>query len=115
MNKFNKNIKTNIVYSTNKDFQSQEDDNESIDNLPPSSQMLKIWLEKNGRGGKIASIVKGFMGSEEELDKLAKILKTKCGVGGSVKDGEILIQGEHRDKILKILTELGYQAKKAGG
>lgn len=107
--------KTNIVYSTNKDFKSQDIDNEDVKALDASRQMLKVWLEKNSRGGKTVSIIKGFLGSNDELEKLAKILKTKCGVGGSTKDGEILIQGDHRDKILKILNELGYQAKKAGG
>lgn len=115
MNKFTKNIKGNIVYSTNKDFKEELDENEEVGDVSPNQQNLKIWLEKNARGGKTVSIIKGFMGSEEELEKLGKILKTKCGVGGSVKEGEILIQGDHRDKILKIITDLGYQAKKAGG
>ncbi len=107
--------KTNIVYSTNKDFKPQDEDNEGVESRDPSKQMLKVWLEKNSRGGKTVSLIKGFVGSNDDLEKLAKVLKTKCGVGGSIKDGEILIQGDHRDKILKILNELGYQAKKAGG
>ena len=115
MNKFNKNIKGNIVYSTNKDFKIEDEENEDFDTPVPASQTLKIWLEKNARGGKTVSIVKGFAGKEDDLEKLAKVLKAKCGVGGSVKDGDILIQGDHRDKLIKILTELGYQAKKAGG
>jgi translation initiation factor 1 len=106
--------KTNIVYSTNKNFKPEEDDSENVTSSG-SKPSLKVWLEKNSRGGKTVSIVKGFVGSEEELEKLAKLLKTKCGVGGSVKEGEILIQGDHRDKIVKLLLDLGYPSKKAGG
>lgn len=83
--------------------------------VPASAQNLKVWLEKNNRGGKTVSVVRGFTGSEEELERLGRLLKSKCGVGGSVKDGEIIIQGDHRDKILKILAAEGYSAKKAGG
>lgn len=115
MNKFSKNLKSNIVYSTNKDLNLQNNEDEGTDTPNPSSQMLKVWLEKNSRGGKTVCVVKGFKGSEEELEKLGKLLKTKCGVGGSAKDGEIIIQGDHRDKIIKILLEAGYSAKKAGG
>jgi len=115
MNKFSKNFKNNIVYSTNKDFVSQEIEDEGVDKVPASGQMLKVWLEKNSRGGKTVCVIKGFRGPEEELEKLGKVLKSKCGVGGSVKDGEIIIQGDHRDKIIKILSEVGYAAKKAGG
>jgi translation initiation factor 1 len=114
MNKFSKNLKSNIVYSTNKDLNLQNDDEEQV-TPNPSGQMLKIWLEKNSRGGKTVCVVKGFKGSDDELEKLGKLLKSKCGVGGSVKDGEIIIQGDHRDKIIKILLEAGYSAKKAGG
>jgi translation initiation factor 1 len=115
MNKFNNKLKTNIVYSTNKNFINEVEENEDVDTPAPGSQMLKIWLEKNSRGGKTVSVIKGFQGPEDELEKLAKMLKTKCGVGGSVKEGDILIQGDHREKILKILTDAGYKAKKAGG
>lgn len=115
MNKFNKNTKGNIVYSTNKNYKPELDDEEGTTLAGQGTQVLKVWLEKNSRGGKTVSIIKGFVGSEEELDKLARLLKSKCGVGGSAKDGEILIQGDHRDKIIKILTDLGYSSKKAGG
>lgn len=115
MNKFNKNFKGNVVYSTNKDFKPEHDEDEVVASENAKGQVLKVWLEKNSRGGKTVSIVKGFIGTESKLEELAKLLKTKCGVGGSVKDGEIIIQGEHRDKILKILADQGYQAKKAGG
>lgn len=115
MNKFKKNNSGNIVYSTNKDFHFEQDFNEDQPELSADSQNLKVWLEKNSRGGKTVSIVKGFIGSTEDLTSLAKMLKTKCGVGGTVKDGEILIQGDHRDKIIQILLNAGYKAKKAGG
>lgn len=110
-----KNRKDGIVYSTNKNFNFNDHNDEEMESVSPSGQMLKVWLEKNARGGKTVSIIKGFVGKEEDLEKLAKILKSKCGVGGSAKDGEILIQGDHRDKICKILADLGYPCKKAGG
>lgn len=100
------------MYSTNPDYQFElESDTET---LPPAQQDLKVWLDKKHRGGKQASVIKGFIGNEEDLKDLAKILKTKCGVGGSAKDGEIIIQGDFRDKLLEILLGLGYKAKKAG-
>ncbi|MBK8620316.1 MAG: translation initiation factor [Saprospiraceae bacterium] len=80
------------------------------------SSALRVFIEKKHRGGKEAIIIKGFDGPEEELESLGKLIKQKCGVGGSVKDGEIIIQGNHREKIMTILTGLGYKnAKKAGG
>ncbi|TVQ88927.1 MAG: translation initiation factor [Bacteroidetes bacterium] len=105
---------SNIVYSTNKDldFSIPEDQEET---LPPQQQNLRIHLSKKGRGGKTATLITGFVGSEDDMDSLAKTLKAKCGVGGSVKDGEILLQGDVRDKVLEILTKEGYKAKKAGG
>lgn len=115
MNKFKKNNSGNIVYSTNKDYQFEQKDEDEMESLSADSQNLKVWLEKNSRGGKTVSIVKGFVGKESDLTDLAKMLKTKCGVGGTVKDGEILIQGDHREKIIQILTTAGYKAKKAGG
>ncbi len=115
MSKFKKNINGNIVYSTNKDFSVENEDDQEVGQGHSQKQQLKVWLEKNARGGKTVSIVRGYVGSEDELEKLAKLLKTKCGVGGSVKNGEILIQGDHREKILKILAEMGHQVKKAGG
>lgn len=102
-----------IVYSTNPDYTPPEAPQEEA--LPPGEQQLKVWLEKKGRGGKTASIIKGYVGPEEDLKDLAKTLKSKCGTGGSVKEGEIIIQGDHRDKILSYLQKEGYNAKKAGG
>lgn len=106
--------KSNIVYSTNPDYKPSDEDNE-IDTPEPSEQNLKVWIEKNGRGGKTVSVIKGFQGKYEHLESLAKLIKNKCGVGGSVKDGEIIIQGDHRDKIILILEKEGFKAKKAGG
>jgi translation initiation factor 1 len=102
-----------LVFSTNKniDLSNQEDD---IETPIPGQQDLRVWLEKNHRGGKVASVIKGFVGKQEDLEALGKTLKTKCGTGGSAKDGEIIIQGDHREKIVTLLQQLGYKAKKAG-
>jgi translation initiation factor 1 len=104
----------NIVYSTNKNFDFKLHDEEQT-TLPPQQQNLKVMLSKKGRGGKTVSLITGFAGTEADLEKLGKVLKSKCGVGGSAKDGEILLQGDHRDKIIEILSKEGYKAKKAGG
>lgn len=104
-----------FVFSTNPDFRPHEDEQEPGDELPPERQTLRIWLERV-KGGKEATVIKGFAGPEASLEQLAKLLKNKCATGGNAKDGIILIQGDHRDKVLKILTELGYKnTKKAGG
>jgi translation initiation factor 1 len=114
MAKKNKRTLGNIVYSTNRDLDfSLPDEQEGT--LPPHQQNLRIHLSKKGRGGKTATLITGFVGSEDDMDSLGKTLKAKCGVGGSVKDGEILLQGDVRDKVLEILTKEGYKAKKAGG
>jgi translation initiation factor 1 len=105
--------KSGIVYSTNPTFQYQEEENNST-NTPNNQQQLKVWLERKG-GGKVVTAIKGFTGSDDTLNELARMLKSKCGVGGSSKDGEILIQGDHRDKVILLLTNEGYKAKKAGG
>ncbi len=104
-----------MVYSTNPDFEYSSDDGAENDTLEPSKQDLRIWLDRKQRGGKVATLVCGFVGSEGDLKELARMLKSKCGVGGAAKDGEIIIQGDHRDKVLDLLQKAGYKAKKAGG
>ncbi len=101
-----------IVYSTNPEFHPPQA--EETETLPPGRQQLFVWLESKGRGGKTVSLIRGFTGSEKDLQELARQLKGLCGTGGSVKDGEILIQGDFRDKIVTWLTGRGYKAKKAG-
>lgn len=104
----------NIVYSTNPDLNLDLPD-EAPATLQPAQQQLKVQLSKKGRGGKTVSLVTGFVGQSGDLETLGKELKARCGVGGSVKDGEILLQGDVRDKILDYLIRQGYKAKKAGG
>jgi translation initiation factor 1 len=110
----NKNV-SGIVYSTNPDYKYNYENNKEADTLPPRQQDLRIFIEKKHRGGKTASVIKGFVGKENDLEALGKLLKTKFGTGGSAKDGEIIIQGDLRDKIMEILIAMGYKAKKAGG
>lgn len=98
----------NIVYSTNPDYHYQEDDDMQQDTLPNEKQMLRVSLDKRNRKGKAVTLVTGFMGTEDDLQELGKLLKTKCGVGGSAKDGEIIVQGDHRQKVLDILQKEGY-------
>ena len=104
-----------MVFSTNPDFEYQYQGEEQIQTLPPQQQNLKVMLDKKARGGKQVTLVTGFIGQEEDLKELGKLIKNKCGVGGSIKDNEIIIQGDFRDKILQILVQAGYKAKKAGG
>ena len=104
----------NIVYSTNPNFKFDEQ-TQDVETLSPQQQDLRVHRETKHRGGKTAIIIKNFVGKDEDLQKLAKELKTKCGVGGSAKDGEIIIQGDIRDKICDILTKQNYRHKKAGG
>lgn len=106
---------TRLVYSTNP-LATLPPPGQEEETLPPGSQQLRIGYETKHRGGKAVSIVTGFAGSQADLDALGKLLKQACGTGGSVKDGAILIQGDHREKLLKRLVDMGYvQTKKAGG
>ena len=104
-----------MVYSTNPDFQYDTGTAQGPVTLPPAQQDLRVWLDRKQRGGKTVTLVKGFVGSDTDLGELAPLLKTRCGVGGAAKDGEIIIQGDHRDRVVEILTKAGYKCKKAGG
>lgn len=101
-----------IVYSTDNSFEFTHPSNAEDKTLPPQKQNLLVALDKSMRAGKQVTLVTGFTGTATDLDALGKLLKSKCGVGGSVKDGQILIQGDHRDKIVQILTKEGYKAKR---
>lgn len=98
-----------VVYSTNPDFQYQYDDEPEAATLPPQQQKLRVRMERNHRGGKTVTLVTGFVGTDDDLQALGRMLKTKCGVGGSAKDGEIIVQGEHVEKVRQILASEGYR------
>lgn len=98
----------NIVYSTNPDFQYSTDEMEENETLPKQQQKLRVSIEKNHRGGKTVTIVRNFIGTSDDIKELGKLLKTKCGVGGSTKDGEILVQGEFKEKVVELLKKEGY-------
>ena len=101
-----------VVYSTNSDYEYSDDSQEEADTLPKNQQKLRLNMERAGRGGKTVTLVKGFVGSDKDINALCKLLKQKCGVGGSVKDGEIIIQGDHRQRLVEILKKEGFcQAK----
>ena len=103
-----------MVYSTNPDFKFETQEEEEVQTLDPKDQKLIVALDKKGRAGKQVTVVNGFVGSADDLESLGKTLKTNCGVGGSVKDGSVLIQGDQRDKIVTILNNLGYTRAKRG-
>ncbi len=107
----NKN-KIGVVYSTNPNYQYQyQEDSDTTETLPPYRQKLHLRIERSGRGGKTVTIVDNFVGTYDDLSVLGKILKSKCGVGGSTKDGQIIIQGDFRDRLANILREMGYPIK----
>ncbi len=107
--------KKNIVYSTNPNYEYEFDEDEVMETLPPQKQTLKVMIDKKQRKGKAVTLIAGFVGSNDDLKDLGKLLKSKCGVGGSVKDREILIQGDHRDKIIELLNKENYKTKRVGG
>lgn len=103
------------VYSTNPNFQYESGKGDEQETLPPGKQDLRVQLDKKQRNGKKATLITGFVGKDEDLKELAKILKTKCGVGGSAKEGEILIQGDFCNKVIEILKNDNYKVKRSGG
>ena len=114
-NKKNKKKDSGVVYSTDPDFEYQSQEEEEQETLPPQQQDLRVSLDRKQRKGKEVTLVTGFVGSNEDLKDLGKVLKSKLGVGGSAKNGELIIQGDFRDDVLKMLTDRGYKAKKSGG
>ncbi|MCF8373582.1 MAG: translation initiation factor [Bacteroidales bacterium] len=107
--------RVNVVYSTNPNFNYESNEEPEVETVPPSQQKLYVSLDKKQRKGKAVTLVEGFVGTEDDLKELGKWLKSKCGVGGSVKDGEILIQGDVRDKVVTLLESDGYKVKRKGG
>ena len=98
----------NVVYSTNPDFKYESGEEQEEDTLPKEKQLLRISLDKRNRKGKAVTLITGFVGTTEDLEELGKFLKVKCGVGGSAKDGEIIVQGDLRQKVLQLLQKEGY-------
>ena len=101
-----------VVYSTNPDFQYETAGTEEAETLPPDKQRLIVAIDRRNRGGKQVTLVTGFVGTADDLKELGKTLKTRCGVGGTAKDGEITIQGDFRDKVTDLLKSMGYNAKR---
>jgi len=104
-----------VVYSTSNEYDYEYESDEEQETLPAKQQDLRVQLDKKARAGKQVTLITGFVGTEDDLKDLGKLLKSKCGVGGSAKEGEILIQGDHRQKVKEILLKEGYGAKISGG
>ncbi len=104
-----------IMFSTDPDFVYESNEEGAQETLPNAQQDLRVMLDRKNRGGKTVTLITGFVGAETDLEKLTKILKTKCGVGGSAKDGEIILQGDFKEKAFLFLQKEGYKVKKSGG
>ncbi|NRB64428.1 MAG: translation initiation factor [Saprospiraceae bacterium] len=116
MSKKNKKKRVGVVYSTNPDYDYDYSSNDEQESIMPDQQKLRVAIDRKQRKGKEVTLITGFIGPEDELKALGKLLKSKCGVGGSVKEGEIIIQGNQRDKVVGILLDEGFKhTKKAGG
>ena len=115
MSKKNRKRRSGIVFSTDQDYEYNYNNSEEAETLPPEDQDLRVMLDRKSRAGKQVTLITGFVGSDEDLKSLAKFLKSKCGVGGSSKNNEIMIQGDFRDKVLQLLQNDGYKAKRSGG
>ena len=107
--------KHGFVYSTDPDFQFQHEEENTKETLPPPQQKLKVRLDTKKRAGKAVTLVEGFTGTDEDLQNLGKKLKNFCGTGGSAKDGEIIVQGDQRDKVLQWLQKAGYKQSRLIG
>ena len=104
-----------MVYSTDPDYKYDTGTQEEPATPPPSQQSLRVWIDRRQRAGKCVTIVRGFVGRGEDLEELARMLKNRCGTGGTAKYGEIIIQGDRRDRVVELLQQAGYGCKKAGG
>ncbi len=105
----------NVVYSTNPDFQYEIENTEEAETLSPNQQKLRVQLDRKNRGGKVVTLVTGFVGTDDDLKELGRMLKSKCGVGGSAKDGEIIVQGDFKQKVIELLKKEGYTQTKPVG
>ena len=107
--------RSGIVYSTDPDFNYRYEGEPEAETLPPAKQQLRVQLDRKNRSGKVVTLVSGFVGTSDDLEDLCRQLKARCGTGGSAKDGEILIQGDFRDRVMALLTAAGYKVRRIGG
>ena len=111
----NKKRPVGVVYSTDPNFQYRYEEEPEAETLSPGRQDLRVLRETKGRGGKTVTLIRGFVGTAADLEALGRLLKNRCGIGGAVKEGEIILQGDMRDKVCAILSQEGYRFKRAGG